>query len=289
MTTGDSVRAFHASALAEAVQTFNEIVVVAPPGTGKSTTLLQVVDAILTQGESVAAFVPLGGSSQSDSVLQSVVRRHAFVEQREEHLKLLALSGRLVLLMDGWNDLDAASRKRATGEIRSLQGESPSLGIVVSTRRQALDVPISGPLVEIDTLAEGQQLEIARGPRGSQAEGILDHAWRTPGVRELVNARVWRNSRSCGSSISPDRWCGKPCSSYFEIGWIGVLLKNVLVGVDEKSSGASGRVTNPFRCLRIDHLHHHANDVARCSELSIASAGVAQFAEHVFIDVPCTS
>src|SRR5262249_25001687 len=42
MTTGASVRAFHASALADAIQTFNEIVVVAPPGTGKTTTLLQV-------------------------------------------------------------------------------------------------------------------------------------------------------------------------------------------------------------------------------------------------------
>jgi hypothetical protein len=187
MTTGDSVRAFHASALAEAIQTFNEIVVVAPPGTGKSTTLLQVAEATLSQGKSVAVFVPLGEwSSQSDSLLQSVVRRRAFVGEREEHLKLLALSGRLVLLMDGWNELDAASRKRATSEIGSLQREFPGLGIVVSTRRQALDVPISGPLVEIDTLAEGQQLEIARALRGTEGEAILDHAWRTPGIRELV-------------------------------------------------------------------------------------------------------
>jgi hypothetical protein len=187
MTTGGSVRAFHASALAEAIQTFNEIIVIAPPGTGKSTTLLQVVESILSQGKSVAAFIPLGEwSSQSDSLLQSVVRRRAFAGEREEHLKLLALSGRLVLVLDGWNELDGASRKRAANEIRSLQREFPGLGIVISTRRQALDVPISGPLVEIDTLAEGQQLEIARALRGSEGEAILDHAWRTPGIRELV-------------------------------------------------------------------------------------------------------
>lgn len=187
MTTGDSVRAFHAAALAAAIQTFNEIVVVAPPGTGKTTTLLQVVEAILSQGNSVAAFVPLGEwSSKSDSLLQSVVRRHAFLGEREEHLKLLAHSARLVLVLDGWNELDAASRKRATGQIRSLQREFPGLGIVISTRRQVLDVPISGPVVEIDMLAESQQTEIARTLRGSQGEAILDHAWRTPGVRELV-------------------------------------------------------------------------------------------------------
>jgi hypothetical protein len=187
MTAGDNVRAFHAAGLADAIHTFNEIVVIAPPGTGKTTTLLQVVEAMLSQRNLVAAFVPLGEwSSQSDSLLQSVVRRRAFVGEREEHLKLLALSGRLVLVMDGWNELDAASRKRATGQITSLQREFPDLGIVVSTRRQALDVPISGPVVEVDALAESQQMEIARALRGSQGEALLDHAWRTPGVRELV-------------------------------------------------------------------------------------------------------
>ncbi len=187
MTTGGSIRAFHASALADAIQTFTEIVVIAPPGTGKTTTLLQVAEAILSQGSAVAAFVPLGEwSSQSDTLLQSVVRRRAFGGEREEHLKLLAYSGRLVLLVDGWNELDAASRKRAAGEIKLLQRDFPQLGIVLSTRRQVSDVPISGPVVEIDTLAEGQQMEIARALRGSQGEVILDHAWRTAGVRELV-------------------------------------------------------------------------------------------------------
>jgi len=187
MTDGHNARAFNVTALAAAIETFNEVVVVAPPGTGKTTTLLQVVEAILLQSKSVAAFVPLGEwSSQTDSFFQSIVRRHGFTGAREEHLKLLAHHGRLVLVMDGWNELDAASRKRARDGIRALQREFPSLGIVVSTRRQALDVPISGPVVEIDGLAEGQQLEIARALRGSQGEAILDHAWRTPGVRELV-------------------------------------------------------------------------------------------------------
>jgi hypothetical protein len=139
MTHGGSVKTFHASALGGVGETFNEITVFAPPGTGKTTTLLQIAEAILLRGNSVAAYVPLGEwSSQSDSLLQSIVRRQAFAGEGEEYLKLLAQSGRLVLVMDGWNELDAASRQRARGEIKRLQREFPSLGIVVSTRPSGL-------------------------------------------------------------------------------------------------------------------------------------------------------
>ena len=187
ISDGDYKQAFNISGLAAAIETFNEIVVIAPPGTGKTTTLLQLAEAILSQDKSVAVFIPLSEwSSQTGSFLESIMRRRAFAGVQEEHLMKLAHHGRLVLILDGWNELDAASRKRATSEIRLMQREFPDLGIIVSTRRQALDVPISGPVVEIDTLSEGQQLEIARSLRGAEGEAILDHAWRTPGVRDLV-------------------------------------------------------------------------------------------------------
>jgi hypothetical protein len=195
MTDEGSVRTFNASALVSAIETFNEIVIIAPPGTGKTTTLLQVTEAMLSAGSIVATFVPLGEwSSQSNSFFQSIVRRHAFTGEREEHLKLLAHFGRLVLVLDGWNELVADSRIRATHEIKTLQREFPDLGFVISTRRQALDVPISAPVIEIDILTEAQQLEIARTLRGQPGVILLDHAWRTPGVRDLVSIPLYLTS-----------------------------------------------------------------------------------------------
>ena len=178
---------FEAAGLAAAIGTFSEIVVVAPPGTGKTTTLLQVVRSIATNETLVAAFIPLSEwSAQGQTLLQSIVRRAAYAGEREEHLKLLASMGHLVLCMDGWNELDMASRKRLRSEIQGLQRDYPSLGIVMSTRVQALDVPISGPVVEIEPLSEAQQLAIARAYRGDAGEGLLDQAWRTRGLRDLV-------------------------------------------------------------------------------------------------------
>jgi len=57
------------------------------PGTGKTTTLLQVAEAILSRGNSIAVFIPLSEwSSQSDSLLASIARRHAFLGNGEDHL-----------------------------------------------------------------------------------------------------------------------------------------------------------------------------------------------------------
>jgi hypothetical protein len=189
---GGSSRAFHVSGLAAAVEAFNEFMVIAPPGTGKTTTLLQVADAIVSGGRAVALFVPLGDwSTQAEPLLGSVVRRPAFQGIQAQHLMLLAHHGRLVLALDGWNELDSSSRKRAAADIRELQRSFPQLGVIISTRRQALDVPIGGQAVEVDILTEDQQLEIALALRGADGEALLDHAWRTAGVRELISIPLY--------------------------------------------------------------------------------------------------
>jgi hypothetical protein len=187
MTDAGDERSFQVSGLAAALNTFNEISVVAPPGTGKTTTLLQVADAILQAGHSAPLFVPLGEwSSQATSLLQFVLQRAVFHGVREQHLMLLGYHGRLVLLLDGWNELDRDARRRAAMEIKRLRRDFPTLAIVISTRRQALDVPIAGPVVDIDNLTEAQQIEIARALQGAHGEALLDRALRTPGVRSLI-------------------------------------------------------------------------------------------------------
>jgi hypothetical protein len=192
MTDDENERAFQASGLAAALGAFNEIIVIAPPGTGKTTTLVQVADAIVQTARSVPLLVPLGEwASQPGSLLQSVLQRAAFQGNREQHLMLLAYHGRLVLLLDGWNELDREARLRASSEIKRLRREFPTLGIIVTTRRRALDAPLNGPVVQIDVLTRAQQLEIARALRGEQGQALLDRAVRTPGVRSLVSIPLY--------------------------------------------------------------------------------------------------
>ena len=159
--------------------------VVSPPGTGKTTTLVQLAGALLQAGQTVAALVPLGEwSDRREDFFTFLTRRHAFGAFRPQHFMQLAYHGRLALLLDGWNELDPASRVAATRHLKALRRDYPLLGIVVGTRRHLL--PLSGATVEIEALSEDQQLELARALRGQEGEALVDQAWRTPGVRELI-------------------------------------------------------------------------------------------------------
>jgi hypothetical protein len=181
------VTTFEAAGLAAAIRTFTEIVLVAAPGTGKTTTLLQVTRCIVENERRVAVFIPLSEwSAQSSTLLQTIVKRRSFAGMREEHLNMIADAGQLVLVLDGWNELDAVARRRLHAEILGLRRDYPEIGFIVSTRIQLQDTPVSGPTVEIEALSESQQILIARTYRGDDGERLLDQAWRTPGLRDLV-------------------------------------------------------------------------------------------------------
>lgn len=167
--------------------------VVAVGGTGKSTTLLQLAECMSNQEGLIPLLVPLGEwSDRQEDFFDFVLRRNAFYGIRREHLMQLAYHGNLALLLDGWNELPADARLRATRDLTALQRDYPQLGIVISSRRQAL--PDVRPIIVIDPLSDEQQLEIAKAVRGDEGVGFVDRAWRTRGVRELVSNPLYLNA-----------------------------------------------------------------------------------------------
>lgn len=187
MPEGESTKTFTVSGLASGIDVFDQVAVIAAPGTGKTTTLLQLVEATLANDTSVAVFVSLSEwATGSDTFFQSLLRRAAFRDTSERQLGVLAQHGKLVLILDGWNELDEASRRRARNDLKALRRDFPDMRVVISSRHRDFDIPIDGPVVEVELLTEDQQLELAKSLRGPDGESLMDHAWRTPGLRELV-------------------------------------------------------------------------------------------------------
>lgn len=179
-------------ALARAVTTLDDLILVAAPGMGKTTTLFQVADSLLETGNSTPLIVALGDwATEGDGLLASILKRPAFNGITEQNFRAAAANPSVVLLLDGWNELDAATRERARVQISALKAELPELGLVISTRRQALDIPFGGTRVDLLPLDDKQQMEIARGMRGDAGAQLVDRAWRTAGVRELVTIPLY--------------------------------------------------------------------------------------------------
>lgn len=183
------------NALARAVTTFEDLILVAAPGMGKTTTIFQVADGIVDAQVGAPIIVPLGEwATMRDSLLGSVLRRASYTGLSETDLQRVAAAPGVVLLLDGWNELDGAARERARIEITRLKGELPEIGLVISTRQQALDIPFVGTRVDLLPLRDSDQMAIAREMRGDAGERLVDHAWRTPGVRELVSIPLYLTS-----------------------------------------------------------------------------------------------
>lgn len=162
---------------------------VAAPGTGKTTTIIQLAGSILSTAETVAAYIPLREWDGQGSWFEFLIRRNAYRAFKPEHFMRLAYDGRLVLLLDGWNELNPTASIRAYNELKGLKRDFPQLGIVIGTRQQAQ--PINGVIIRIEGLNEEQQMELARQLRGKDGEALIDQAWRTPGVHELVSIPLY--------------------------------------------------------------------------------------------------
>lgn len=182
----------HTTALARALSQLGDLILIAPPGMGKTSTLLQVAGGLVAHGET-PIFVPLADwATENKPLLNSILDRSTFRGKvSEDDFRTRAQKAGVYLLLDGWNELDGTARRRATAELQRLQADLPELGLLVSTRKQSLDVPFEGEAVELQPLDEVQQIEIARTLRGEKGVSILDQAWRTSGVRDLVTIPLY--------------------------------------------------------------------------------------------------
>jgi hypothetical protein len=186
-----------------AVEVAPEVTIVAPPGTGKTTTLLQLAGHVLSSKSIVPLYFRLGNlSAGSSGLLAGLHQRSAFRTICPEELRGLAERGRLLLLLDGWNEIDPSMRKQLRVEIEQIRHDWSHVRIVATTRRQMLDVPISGPRVEIEPLSEDQEMAIAHAQLGAAGEKIVDEAWQTPGVRELIATPLYLSALLLGGSQS---------------------------------------------------------------------------------------
>ena len=181
-----------ASALGQTLGTSDDIVIVAPPGTGKTSALFQLAEASVSAASGTPLVVSLSDWSTGGlRLIEAILRRPAFSEFTEANLRAVAEQPGVVFMFDSWNELGSDARRRARSEIQDLRAELPAATFIATTRPEISGVPFDGQLLTVLELSEQQQMDIAREIRGEQGVRLVDEAWRTPGVRELVTTPLY--------------------------------------------------------------------------------------------------
>jgi len=198
--------AFDLASLQAALLESRRIVLEAPAGRGKTTTLIQLAERHGDQGE--LAFLidlPAWVTSRVDP-LEFIARMPAFLSRGVHASDLARLYGAVhcSFLLNGWSEVSDSYSEEAVQALAQLARNFPTAGMIVATRTHYIRPPWPGSLraklLQLSRVQRTEYLRLALGSRadelGSQLDRdrVLDDLTRTP----LILAEVTAIFRSGG-------------------------------------------------------------------------------------------
>ena len=156
------------------------VVLEAPAGTGKTTTLIQLAKLYADDGElSFLIDLPLWAKSRND-VLEFIAGRREFLSRSisAQDLARFYPTERFTFLLNGWNEISDNSSEEAIVALRELERSFPDAGIIVATRTRHISPPMSNAfrarLLPLTRSQRDQYLAESLGDRAYLLGSILD-------------------------------------------------------------------------------------------------------------------
>lgn len=240
------------------------IILEAPAGSGKNTTLVQLARHALDAGV-LAFLVDLPDWVRSNKGVLSYVAERPQFASRDLNANLLSkLRGPRppIFLLNGWNEVSVASAEAADAAVRELDRDFPAAIIIVATRMHRLVPQLRGAFrVELNPLGRRQRDEYLRLALGESAHGlqvkldssrVLDSITRTP----LFLAEVVDLYRS-GKDIPPTK-----------MGVLGAVME----AIEQSSEHRTSLVHAPLRGHAAEYLRSLSMAMTDRGETTIAEA-----------------
>ncbi len=165
----------------------SRIVLTGAPGAGKTTTLIQLSEKLLTTSERAPLLVSLPEwvDSQDDILAFAThIPVVAAAGLSVQDLHLLHKNGKLVFLLNGWNEVDSNLMARAARKLQWMDRDLPAAGIIVATREHAIYPPLVGRIdLRIRGITDLQRETLIR----TRAPQSADHLLRTLQTNETLS------------------------------------------------------------------------------------------------------
>lgn len=156
------------------------------PGAGKTQSLVQIATHLLETSELVPVVrrlprLALGGQPILDGIASD-----PFHMIGRDALALLARTGRLVLLLDGWNELGQTQRDWAWEALAELRRLYPNVLLVLTTRSGTVRPYGAEMRLELAALDRDRQLAAAELQHGGEGRQLLIRARAQANLRPLL-------------------------------------------------------------------------------------------------------
>jgi hypothetical protein len=193
-----SAEVLHLGHIQAALAESRRVVLEAPAGRGKTTTLIQLANHHI--GKAGTAFLidlPVWTASRL-GILQFIAGMPSFQAHSIDAGGLArAQNGEhFSFLLNGWNEIAESNSTQAVEALRELERTFPAAGIIVATRTHHIVPPLPGALrLRLLTLSRGQRtayLKARLGPLASElgskleSDPVLDELTRTPFILSEV-------------------------------------------------------------------------------------------------------
>ncbi|MFW2449363.1 MAG: hypothetical protein ACN4E6_18760 [Qipengyuania pacifica] len=168
------------------------IVVVGEPGAGKSSALAQIAVTLLRQPGLVPIVRSLPSLAQHKTpIVSQVCGKGSFADFSEAHFAALARSAQIILLFDGWNELNPEQRLWAWSELEALRRDHPALLLVIATRAGTASPFSQATSLEIHLFDRNRQLKAAARLLGPLGHDIVIRARAIPALRPLLRTPLF--------------------------------------------------------------------------------------------------
>jgi len=166
------------------------VVLEAPAGRGKTTTLTQTAERCAAAGN-LAFIVDLPSWTQTgQDILEFIAGMRPFKVRSIDAAKLAELyeAQHFIFLLNGWNEVAESDSYRAQVALGALERQYPEAGILVSTRTHRVKPPLPGTTVRarLRVLNSKQRADYVAARLGIQAKPVLRRIHSEPVLDDLT-------------------------------------------------------------------------------------------------------
>lgn len=187
-----SERTVHLDAIEAELRASRSLILTGEPGAGKSSALSQIAVTLHAHSKLISILRSLPSLALNKiSIVTQICGKGSFSGLSEASFASLARSAQIVLLFDGWNELNAEQRQWAWSELEALRRDYPALLLVVATRTGTANPFSRAKTLEIQPFDRTRQLEAAACLIGPAGHDMVIRARAISALRPLMRTPIF--------------------------------------------------------------------------------------------------